>query len=148
MKATFKEGRYYMEQHLSSPFLYTPRWHWMIVAFCLFVLFHLLPFFYLSSLLELIKLGFWTRACILLFSIGLISIYAGYRARGKVWLESAFAAVIYILALKILLPSYLGVPLYFQNNYFMLECLALGFTSAFAGAGIGVWWKLKREVQL
>jgi len=137
-----------MEQSTTSHILHLPQWRWIIVPFCLFVLFHLLPFFFLSSLLSaLIKMTFWTRAVLVFSSLGLISIYVGYRARGMVFLESALAAVIYILTVKLFLPSYLGIPVYLQNTYFMLESIILGFVFAFGGAGIGYWLKRKYQGQ-
>ena len=135
-----------MDTILSSYFLYVPRWRWIIVACCLFVLFHLLPFFYLSSLVsEKIKMGLWTRMIVVVFSVSLISLYIGYHAGGTVFLETALAAVIYICTLKLLLPSYLGVPVYMQNTYFIIECIILGFAFAFGGTGIGTWIKQKRS---
>ncbi len=135
-----------MEQNIIPPALSLSQLRWILVSFCLYALFHLLPFILLSDLVnEILWATFWARAILVFVSIGAISIAIGYRARRMVLLESALGAVLYILTIKLLVPSCLGVPTYLQNTYFVLECIILGFAFAFGGAGIGYWLKIKNQ---
>jgi|WetSurMetagenome_2_1015567.scaffolds.fasta_scaffold1055622_1 hypothetical protein len=136
-----------MEKTMLTQFIRTPNWRWIVTALCFFVLFHLLLFYFLSgSNSFLFKSMFWSRAAIVFSFLACISMYAGYRARELVMIESGIAALLYILMLKLLLPSYLAVPVQLQNTFFIIECAIVGFIFAFGGAGIGYWLKRKYQV--
>jgi len=134
-----------MEKIALNQILRTPNWRWIATAFCFFVLFHLLLFFFLSDFSYQFFI-FWSRAAIIFSFLAFISMYVGYRARELVMIESGIAAILYILTLKLLLPSYLAIPVQLQNIYFLIECVILGFVFAFGGAGIGWWLKRKYRV--
>jgi hypothetical protein len=135
-----------MEKTMLSQILRRPNWRWIVTAFCFFVLFHLLLFFFLSDLsYPFFRNKFWSRAVVVFLSLAFISMYVGYRARELAMIESGIASILYIFMLKLLLPEYLAVPTYLLNIYLIIECAILGFVFAFGGAGIG-WW-LKRKYQ-
>jgi hypothetical protein len=125
-----------------------PNWRWIVVAFCFFVLFHLLLLFFLTDkIMVVFGKSFWPGSAVVISFLAFVSMYIGYRARGFVLIEPAIAATLYILTLKMLLPSYLAVPIYLQNIYFTIECTILGFVFAFGGTGIGWWIKQRRQMR-
>ena len=136
-----------MEKISLTQIFYKPNWRWIITSFCFFVLFHLLLFFFLPVFNnQFFRNVFWSRVAIVISFLAFISMYVGYRSRSLTIFEPGIAAVLYIITLKIFLPSYLSIPTYIQNIYFTIECTILGFVFAFGGAGIG-WW-LKRRYQI
>jgi hypothetical protein len=117
---------------------YKLQWRWIIVAFCFFVIFHLVLFFFLyETYRNIFGQNFWSRAVIAFSFLSLISAYLSYRARRLILVECGTAAILYIIMLKLFLPSYLVVPTYLLNLYLVVECAVLGFIFAFCGAGLG-----------
>jgi hypothetical protein len=137
-----------MEKITLKQILHTPNWRWIVTAFCLFVLFHLLLFFFLSDLsYPFFRNKFWSRAVIVFVSLVFISMYVGYRAREFAMIESGIASILYIFMLNLLLPEYLSVPTYLLNIYLVIEYAIVGFVFAFGGAGIGYWLKRKYRIR-
>ena len=64
-------------------------WQWVGIAYCFYVVYHLLPT-YLTSTLDPIERGFW-----LFVGLAVISFYIGYRSRGVTIIEPALAALFY-----------------------------------------------------
>jgi hypothetical protein len=137
-----------MEKISLAQIFHKPNWRWIVTAFCFFVLFQLLLFFFLSGFIKdtIPGKGFWKNSIVAFSFIVFISMYVGYRAREFVLIESGIAAILYILTLKLLLPSHLAIPVQLQNIYFVIECVILGFVFAFGGAGIGGWVKQRRQM--
>jgi len=135
-----------MENITIPQLMYIPRWRWIVTAFCFFVLFHLLPIFLLSDIsIGFMRLMFWSGPLFLLFILTCISVYLSYRAVSFIFYEPAIAAVLYILTLHLLFPTYLAVPVYLQNLFFFIECSIVGFVFTLGGAGIGYWFRTKRS---
>jgi hypothetical protein len=86
-------------------------WKWVGVAYCLFVLFHLLPSFVLfrSSLDGSASDDF--RFLSLLVGFGAISTYIGYRSRGVTLWELPLAALLYDATLYIEFRGFWGYPI-------------------------------------
>jgi hypothetical protein len=137
-----------MEQIKLNQIVRTPNWRWIVTAYCFFILFHLLPFFLLSNLYILfIGSKFWAKPVFTVIVLMFTSTYLSYRSRSVLFLEPAITAILYIFTLHLLFPSYLAVPIYLQNMYFMIECSIFVFIFAIIGAGIGFWFKRKYQIQ-
>ena len=137
-----------MEKIELNQILRTPSWRWIVTAYCFFVLFHLILFFFLSDFSNLFfRNVYWSRVAIVVSFLAFISMYIGYRSLNLTIFEPGIAAVLYILTLKIFLPSYLSIPTHIQNIYFIIEYTILGFVFAFGGAGIGFLIKRKRQIR-
>ena len=75
------------------------NWQWVLVGYCFFVVFHLLPSFLLfgfskALLKEELPAFIW-----FFLGLGIVSFFIGYKSRGVTIIEPAIAALLYTLTL-------------------------------------------------
>ena len=84
-----------MLETLKKPIL----WDWVIVGYCLFVIFHLFPSFFLLGIVRFgmpIKLS---ETVWFVLGLAVISMFIGYRSRGVTIIEPAISSLFYCLTL-------------------------------------------------
>ena len=122
-------------------------WRWLVVTYCFFVLFHLLPTlleltlwqFFLS--LEIWQFVLWTGG-----GVALISAYVGYRSSGVTILEPGIAAMFYMATLIAIMSK---IRYIHATSYRLIGLLValhlITFLIGCFGAAIGNWMKTRRE---
>lgn len=90
---------------------FNPRW--LVIAYCLFVVLHLLPSYLAGILLWSARGGGNYTSIIsawILIGLAAVGFFIGHRSREFTALESGLAAILYILTLAFSLPRWLPLP--------------------------------------
>lgn len=77
----------------------TIDWQWVETGFCLFVVFHLLPIYLVTSSLSSHNLNTFTAALWTFVALAPIGYYIGYRSTGVTILEPGLASLFYTIVL-------------------------------------------------
>jgi hypothetical protein len=122
-------------------------WRWLVVTYCFFVLFHLLP-----TLLELtlwqffLSLGIWQFALWTGGGIALVSACVGYRSNGSTILEPGIAAMFYMATLIAIMSKIRYIHATGYRLVGLLVALHLiAFLIGCFGAAVGNWLKTRKE---
>ena len=123
-------------------------WRWVGIGDCFFVVFHLLPSYFLIFLSPLFSQTNMADKGIWLFlGLGVIGFYIGYRSKGVTILEPALSSVLYLLTLTLLFERFWGRSLNTRTMGLMLIWVVVGFVISFVSAWIGEILQARKEMR-
>ncbi len=118
----------------------TIDWQWVETGFCLFVIFHLLPTFLVTSSLPSRDLSKLTVALWTFVALAPIGCYIGYRSTGVTILEPGLASLLYtvvllfgLLKLQSTAPTFATLT---NSLLWMLAAFLVAVVSAWVGEKI------------
>lgn len=122
-------------------------WRWLVVTYCFFVLFHLLPTLLEVTLWQFfLSLGIWQFVLWTGGGVALISAYVGYRSTGVTILEPGIAAMFYMATLIAIMSKIRYIHATGYKLVGLLVALHLiAFLIGFFGAAVGEWMQSRRE---
>lgn len=115
----------------------TINWQWVETGFCLFVIFHLLPTYLVTSSLSSHDLNTFTFALWTFVALAPIGCYIGYRSTGVTILEPGLASLFYTIVLLFGLLKLQSTAFTFATLTNSLLWMLAAFLVAVASAWIG-----------
>jgi hypothetical protein len=131
-----------------SRFKISIEWQWMVVTYCLFVLFVLFPSYLGGDLAGLFRLhGHWWTFFEKGVGVAVVSGYVGFRSKRITIVEPGIASVLYVTSLFFLLPSIWPRDFYYRviATPWLVAFLVLALLAGCLGAAVGEWLQLRRE---
>ncbi len=120
-------------------------WPWVGVVFCIYVVFHLLPTYFLATIGGGMKGGFATFGVWMFAGLAVIGLYIGYRSRGVTMIEPGLAALLYVFVFFLSIQRFWGDTFSFTQLGGALAWMAAAFVIAIGSAYVGELLQARKE---
>lgn len=119
-------------------------WRWLVVTYCLLVLFDLFPLFLaLGSIFR--HLEFWWFTLWAVGGMAIVSGYVGFRSKGITLFEPGVASALCSLTFLVAIETPWKIAEGYQFVAFWIALLMFTFVIGFGGAAVGEWLQMQRE---
>jgi hypothetical protein len=113
-------------------------WQWVLMGYCFFVVFHLLPSFLMLGAFAggLSEIG-WPLGAWFFGGLVIVGYFIGYKSRGVTIIEPAIASVLYTLTLLLEFSQFSGHSLTWRNAAWAYVWFVLVLLLTIVGAWLG-----------